>query len=63
MITRDQFLAYEKVRREGAFNMFDLRNVCRMAGLTRAEALEIMQNYERLRREYLIEVLKGGEAK
>jgi hypothetical protein len=61
LITREAFLAYEKVRRSGATNMFDFRVVMELTGLTRAQVLEIMKTYQRLRREYLTDVLKEGK--
>lgn len=60
-ISRDQFLAYERVRRLGVVNMFDLRKVAQLSGLRTDEALEITKDYERLRREYLLELAKEGK--
>lgn len=61
MITREKFLKYEKVRRSGAFNMFDLQKVCQMSGLTREDALEIMKTYEKLMAQYLRDVQEEGK--
>jgi hypothetical protein len=56
MITREQFLAYERVRRMGVVNMFDVKVVCQLSGLRREEAIEIMRSYEKLMKEYLTEL-------
>jgi len=47
-ITKEKFAEYERVRRTGLTNMFDLRNVMDLSDLTRAECVEIMQNYTKL---------------
>lgn len=46
-ITKEQFLAFEKVRRSGKTNMFVVQKVIAIAGgkLTKAACLEIMKNY------------------
>lgn len=48
-ITRDEFNRYERVRRLGVVNMFDVKKVGQLSGLTRAQIIEIMQNYSRLK--------------
>lgn len=52
MVSKEEFEAYESVRQSGATNMFDLRNVTELSGLTRKMCLEIMDNYSELRRQY-----------
>ena len=54
-ITKDQFLAYEKVRRSGKTNMLDVQKVLAIAGgkLTKLDCLEIMNNYDSYKKQYL----------
>ena len=64
MITKDQFLAYLEVRNSGATNMFDIRAVTSYAkefsGVTldRADCLEIMANFSKLKYKYVDSVKK-----
>lgn len=51
-ITEAQFRAYEDVRRSGVTNMFDLEAVCVLSGLSRKEAVAIMQQYRCLMERY-----------
>lgn len=44
-ITKEDFQAYLKVQGSGKTNMFDLRNVVKLSGLSREKILEIMTNY------------------
>jgi exosome complex RNA-binding protein Csl4 len=44
-ITKEDFQAYIKVQNSGRTNMFDLRNVVKLSGLSREKILEIMTNY------------------
>ena len=55
MITKEQFEAYENVRQSGVTNMFDVKMVTLISGLTKDECLEIMKNYGKLKEEYLKE--------
>src|SRR5438046_6344377 len=57
IITKEQFLAYEKVRRSGKTNMFAVNKVIALAGekLTKLDCLEIMKNYSLYREVYLKE--------
>lgn len=52
MITKEQFEAYESVRQSGVTNMFDIKMVTLISGLTKDECLEIMKNYGKLKEEY-----------
>ena len=52
IITEEKFRAYEAVRKSGITNMFDLRVVCDLSGLSRVEALAIMKNYRTLIEQY-----------
>jgi hypothetical protein len=51
-ITKEQFDAYEQVRRSGVTNMFDTRMVAELSGLEKETILEIMQNYGTLKEQY-----------
>ena len=55
MITREQFLEYERVRQSGITNMFDIRIVSYLTGLGREELLEIMKEYTTLKEKYINE--------
>jgi hypothetical protein len=52
VITKREFDLYEAVRQSGITNMFAVKLVAQMAGLTESQVLEIMQNYEKLIAEY-----------
>jgi hypothetical protein len=41
------------VRKSGATNMFNVRKVCELSGLSRNEVLEIMERYAELKLKYL----------
>lgn len=56
-ITKEQFWAYEDVRRSGVTNMFDIVAVSRLSGLDRKAVLEIHKHYSTLKGEYM----KGKE--
>lgn len=51
-ITREQFQAYEDVRKSGVTNMFDLRTVMLLSGLDRDTIIAIMRGYEGLDAKY-----------
>lgn len=53
MITREEFLKYEKVRQSGVTNMFDTRCVQRLSGLARDVIIKIMKQYTELAEKYL----------
>jgi len=44
-ITKEKFLAYERVRQSGITNMFMITTVMALSGLTKEECLDIMKNY------------------
>lgn len=48
MITKEQFQAYEEVRGSGVANMYAVRTVSELSGLTREEIAEIMKDYRHL---------------
>ena len=58
MISREKFKAYQNVRKSGATNMFNLRNVITAAEafndieLTKEDCIEIMGKYGKLKKEY-----------
>ena len=52
-ITKEQFEAYEAVRTSGVTNMFDIRVVTELSGLSKEEVLDIMNQYEELDKKYL----------
>ena len=52
MITKEQFEDYEAVRSSGVTNMFDVKTVERLSGLTREQCLEIMKTYSELKKQF-----------
>lgn len=56
MVTKDEFMEYEKCRQSGVTNMFDVRMVEFITGLDRAKIIEVMKSYGELRDKYM-----GGE--
>lgn len=52
-IQEEQFMAFERVRKSGATNMFAIREVCSLSGLDRDEVKNIMKNYSTLKAKYL----------
>ena len=54
-VRKDTFLAYERVRKSGATNMYDIAAVIRLSGgkLSREDIYYIMEHYEKLCKEYL----------
>ncbi len=52
-ITKQEFLHYEEVRKSGRVNMFDVKNVMILSGLTKEKIFEIMAKYANLSQEYL----------
>ena len=52
-ITKTQFLAYESVRQSGVTNMWDVRVVAGLSGLTEEEILKVIKNYGSLSKKYL----------
>ena len=55
VISKEQFISYEKIRKSGVTNMFDVNTVCAISGLNRTECFEIMKTYNELENKY------GGE--
>lgn len=52
MITQEQFEDYEGVRESGVTNMFDIRRVSDLSGLTREQIREIFKTYKELIAKY-----------
>ena len=51
-ITKQKFDDYVGVQMSGVTNMFDVRTVSSLTGLTRDEITNIMQNYRELQEKY-----------
>jgi hypothetical protein len=51
-ITKSEFQAYVRVQKSGATNMFDVRTVGALSGLSREQILEIMRTYKTLSIKY-----------
>ena len=52
-ITKSKFNAYEDVRVSGVTNMFAVKTVMELSGLTREECLNIMKHYTTYQKQYL----------
>ena len=52
-ITKDQFEAYVRVQNSGVTNMFDLKNVKALTGLSKEQIIAIMKQYNELTKKYL----------
>ena len=48
----NQFARYEEVRKSGRTNMFDMKTVEALSGLTRKEIIFVQKNYKLLREKY-----------
>lgn len=53
MITKKDFMSYEGVRQSGVTNMFAVNVVGELSGLDRITILEIMKNYDTLKKKYM----------
>ena len=62
MITREQFVEYEKVRLSGITNMMAVNTVSDYTGLDREEIREIMHDYADLKEQYPLTEDETGEA-
>ena len=56
-INKEEFEAYERVRKSGVTNMFAVSTVCNLSGLDRETVIAIMDNYSELAEKYL----EGGK--
>ena len=52
MNEKDMYKSYEKVRKSGVTNMFDIRTVSELSGLNKEEITFVMNNYSELRNKY-----------
>jgi len=52
MITKEKFQSYEDVRQSGKTNMFAVKTVMALSGLTEEECLDIMKNYDKYKEMY-----------
>ncbi len=52
-ITEEEFKAYERVRVSGVTNMMMITNVCELSGLDREKVIAIIENYDKLSKEYI----------
>ena len=52
-ITKEQFTAYVRVQNSGVTNMFDIRNVKALTGLSKKQVIAIMEQYNELTKKYL----------
>ena len=46
------YIKYEDVRQSGVTNMFDVRNVTALTGLSKEQIIYIMKNYSELEEKY-----------
>lgn len=51
-ITREEFEAFEEVRKSGVTNMFAVSTVCEASGLDEATVLDIMNDYSNLEKKF-----------
>jgi hypothetical protein len=51
-ITKEQFDSYEGVRVSGVTNMFDVKTVGRISGLSREQIFAIMEQYSELKEKF-----------
>jgi len=58
-ITKEQFMAVEKVRRSGKTNMFDLPMVCKLSNLEQDVVLEIFHHYSELTEKFMVTRTSG----
>ena len=56
MITKEQFKAYEAVRRSGVTNMFNVGLITELSGLSREQCIEIMRNHDKLKTEFMPDI-------
>ncbi len=52
-ITKEQFMRYEDVRQSGVTNMFDLKTVISLSGLSEVQVIEIQKQYGELSEKFL----------
>ena len=55
MITKNEFQSYVDVQMSGVTNMFDVRTVESISGLSRAKIMDIMKNYSQYDETFKVE--------
>ena len=58
-ITKEEFKSYEDVRESGVTNMFAVKTVMSLSGLTKDKILKIMNNYGDLQDKYCNDSIQG----
>ena len=51
-VTREEFEAYTDVQHSGVTNMFDVKTVSELSGLSRPKLIEIMEKYDIYHKKY-----------
>ena len=51
-VTREEFEAYTDVQHSGVTNMFDIKTVSKLSGLTGPKIVEVMEKYDIYERKY-----------
>ena len=51
-VTREEFEAYTDVQHSGVTNMFDIKTVSKLSGLTGPKIVEVMEKYSIYERKY-----------
>jgi len=51
-ITKEEFTKYYSVQMSGVTNMFDVKNIEKLTGLSREKIMHIMDNYSELREKW-----------
>ena len=54
VINKNMFTRYVGVQRSGVTNMFDVRMVGQLSGLTKPEIMDIMKNYSEYSEEFQV---------
>ena len=55
MITKNEFQSYVSVQMSGVTNMFDVKTVESISGLSKAKIMDIMKNYEQYDKTFKVE--------
>ena len=51
-VTKDEFEAYTYVQHSGVTNMFDIKTVSKLSGLTGPKIMEVMEKYSIYEKKY-----------
>ena len=51
-VTKEEFDAYTRVQQSGVTNMFDIKTVSELSGLTGPKIIEVMEKYSIYERKY-----------